>query len=213
MLKIYHAEGRRSERIAWLCEEIGMPYALIFSPGDLMASIDRVRAVNPLMGIVPSVSLDEEILVESGAILQLLHERHGGGALAPAATSPDYPKYLQWFHFAEGSAAPRFITEFLLQRAVDGEPPAIVKNQFGRSDQVLGYLEDFLVGHPYFGGPLFSLADIMMHFNITFISMVAQHDMTPYPATLDWLARVEDRPAFRRMRTRALPNGFIGVPT
>ena len=26
---IYHAEGRRSERIVWLCEELGVPYELV----------------------------------------------------------------------------------------------------------------------------------------------------------------------------------------
>jgi glutathione S-transferase len=212
MLSIYHAEGRRSERIIWLCEEIGLPYDLVFVPGDLMASLQRLRDVEPLMGMAPTICYDGEVLVESGAILQLLHERHGRGALAPAAQSGDYPGYLQWLHFAEGSAAPRFITEFLLARAITGEPSPLVKSQFGRSARVLAYLEGFLSDHPYFGGEIFSLADIMMHFNINFVSMVARIDMQPFPATMAWFATVEARPAFRRMRAAALPNGFIGIP-
>lgn len=213
MLKIYHAEGRRSERIVWLCEEIGLPYDLVFEPGDLMASIKILRSINPMMGMVPTVDYEGEVLVESGAILQLVHERHGNGALAPSSESADYPKYLQWFHFAEGSAAPRFITEFLLKRATGGDPPPIVQSQMGRSDQVLRFLENFLAEHPYFGGTVFSLADIMMHFNINFISMVTRHDMTPYPSVMKWFATVEERPAFKRMREISLPNGFIGIPT
>lgn len=213
VLTIYHAEGRRSERIVWFCEEIDMPYTLKFASGDLRASGEMAREVNPLMAMFPTVVYNDQVLVESAAILQLLQERHGNGKLAPAGDSPDYPKYLQWLHFAEGSAAPRFITEFLLQKAVgDNPPPPIVKAQLGRSDQVLTYLEDFLNRHPYFGGSEFSIADIMMLFNINFMSMVARHDMAPYPKVMDWKSRVESRPAFKRMREVALPNGFIGVP-
>ena len=36
---IYHLEGRRSERIVWLMEELGLPYKLEFKRGDL-AGID-----------------------------------------------------------------------------------------------------------------------------------------------------------------------------
>lgn len=212
-LEIYHVEGRRSERICWFCEEAGLPYELKFKSNDLMGSLALGREVNPLMPMFPTVVYDGEVLVESAAILQLLQSRHAPGQLAPAVESPHYPKYLQWLHFAESSAAPRMITEFLLERAVpDGELPPVVKLQIGRSDQVLRYLEDFLSAQPYFGGPAFSMADIMMHFDINFISMVARRDMGPYPKVMDWFARVEARPAFKRMRAAALPNGFIGVP-
>jgi hypothetical protein len=37
-LTIYHLEGRRSERIVWLCEELGIPYKLEYKRGDLAAS-------------------------------------------------------------------------------------------------------------------------------------------------------------------------------
>jgi glutathione S-transferase len=213
MLTIYHAEGRRSERIVWFCEEIGLPYTLVFKEGDLMESGRLAREVNPLMAMFPTVTYGDAVLVESAAILQLLQERHGDGRLVPAAASPDYPKYLQWLHFAESSGAPRLITEFLLNRAIQGEPPPLVKHQLGRSDQVLRYTEDFLSVHPYFGGDDFSLADIMMHFDINFISLVAKHDMTPYPHNMAWFRKVEERPAFKKMRQVSLPNGFIGVPS
>ena len=212
MLTIYHAEGRRSERIVWFCEEIGLPYKLMFKSGDLAASGKLAQSVNPLMAMFPTVVYDDQVMVESAAILQFLQERYGKGRLAPSKDDPDYLKYLQWLHFAEGSAAPRFTTEFLLTKALTGDPPPIVKAQMGRSDQVLRYMEDYLSRHPYFGGDEFSIADIMMHFDINFMSMVAKHDMTPNPKLMDWFARVESRPAFKKMRQVALPNGFIGVP-
>ena len=32
---IYHLEGRRSERIVWLMEELALPYELVYVRGDL----------------------------------------------------------------------------------------------------------------------------------------------------------------------------------
>jgi glutathione S-transferase len=212
VITIYHMEGRRSERIVWFCEEIGLPYKLMFKRGDMAASSKMAHDVNPLMAMFPTVVYNGQVMVESGAILQLLQERYAHGKLAPAKDSPDYPKYLQWLHFAEGSAAPRFITEFLLLHAITGEPTPLVKSQLGRTDQVLKYLEDYLSGHPYFGGSEFSIADIMMDFEINFESMVAKHDMTPYPHVMAWFNTVHQRPAFIRMRQISLPDGFIGVP-
>ena len=38
-LTIYHIEGRRSERIVWLCEELGRPYKLEYKRGNIAASM------------------------------------------------------------------------------------------------------------------------------------------------------------------------------
>jgi glutathione S-transferase len=212
-LIIHHIEGRRSERIVWLCEELGLPYDLRFKLGDPPGSARMARDANALMPMFPTVIFDGEVLVESAAVLQLLHENYGEGRLAPPVSSPEYPKYLQWLHFAEGSAAPRFITEFLLKKGVQGEPPPIVKSQIGRSAQALRYLDDHLSRESYFGGHQFSLADIMMHFPINFIFMVGGAALSDYPNIARWIPSVEQRPAFERMREISLPNGFIAVPS
>jgi glutathione S-transferase len=211
-LTIYHIEGRRSERVVWFCEEIGLPYTLKFKPGDLMGSMALISQVNPLMRVAPTVKYGDTVMTESSAILQLLQETHAGGALAPARDSADYPKYLEWLHFAEGSAAPRLITEFLLRSVKGGEIPPIVQMQIGKAAAALAYLESHLVNHPYFGGNAFSLADIMMHFDIQFAKIIARMDMSPYPHLLGWLDNVESRPAFVKMRQVSLPSGFLGVP-
>jgi glutathione S-transferase len=212
LLTIYHLEGRRSERIVWFCEEIGLPYELVFKPGDLAGSIALIREFHPQMPVAPVVRYEDVTLMESGAILQLLQERHAHGRLAPGRDSRDYPHYLQWLHFAEGSAAPRLISEFLLGLVKGGEMPPIVQSQIGKAAQTLAYLDDYLSKHAYFGGGEFSIADIMMHFDVQFAKMIAHFDTTPAPNLLAWLATVERRPAFHAMRQVALPNGFIGVP-
>jgi glutathione S-transferase len=68
-LTIYHVEGRRSQRVIWLCEELGIPCQLSFKRGDILGSMDAIRAVNPLMPVAPTVRIDDTVMVESGAIL------------------------------------------------------------------------------------------------------------------------------------------------
>src|ERR1700722_15699338 len=102
-LTIYHIEGRRSERIVWLCEELGLRYKLESKPGDIAASMKTIQDVAPLVPVAPAVRSGDQVMVESGAIIELILARAGNGRLAPAVNSPDYPYCLQWMHFAEGS--------------------------------------------------------------------------------------------------------------
>ena len=55
-ITIYHLEGRRSERIVWLMEELGLPYTLKFKQGDLAGSMAPIRAINPEMPVAPTVT-------------------------------------------------------------------------------------------------------------------------------------------------------------
>ena len=52
-ITIYHLEGRRSERIVWLMEELGLPYKLEFKRGDLAGSAAAIKEVNPAMPVAP----------------------------------------------------------------------------------------------------------------------------------------------------------------
>ena len=54
-ITIYHLEGRRSERVIWLMEELGFPYDLKFVNNNLGASIMEIRKVNPGMPTAPTV--------------------------------------------------------------------------------------------------------------------------------------------------------------
>src|SRR5688572_12049294 len=75
-ITIYHLEGRRSERIVWLMEELGLAYKLEFKRGDLAGSMAAIRAINPVVPMAPTVKYGDQILVESGAIMDLILTRH-----------------------------------------------------------------------------------------------------------------------------------------
>jgi glutathione S-transferase len=216
VLTIYHSEGRRSESVVWLCEEIGLPYDLVFTRGDLAASAATIREVNPLMPVAPTIRYGDRIMVETGAILQYLLSQHGEGRLAPAVSSPDYADYLQWLHFAEGSAAARLLADMLRMRLTGAAE--IVPNRFPGSyhllvgsREILAFADAYLAGHPYFGGQMFCAADIAMAIVPKFAERLPGVDMADYPHLTAWQAKVEARPAFTRMRAAALPDGVVPI--
>ena len=83
MIQIYHLEGRRSERIVWLLEELNIPYELNYVRGDLRGSMALVHALGHEMPMVPTVVIEDQILVESGAIIETILARYAPGELTP----------------------------------------------------------------------------------------------------------------------------------
>ena len=212
-LTIYHIEGRRSERIVWLCEELGLPYKLEFKRGDIAASMQTIRGINPLMPVAPTVRYGDQILVESGAIMELLLARQGNGRLKPPVDSPDYPYYLQWMHFAEGSFASRAIADYRVTMIQGRSEPAAGRPRLVDSDAVVKFADDFLVKHPYFGGNEFSAADIIMWFPVNFAGGLNIVELNEFPNVVAWRKKVEARPAYLRMLKVARPDGMVGSPT
>ncbi len=203
---IYHLEGRRSERIVWLMEELGLPYELRFKRGDLKGSMALIRAINPIVPMAPTVQYGDQILVESGAIIELILDRHGAGKLKPALDSADLPHYLIWMHFAEGSLAARLFSDY---RAWMAKPPE-VRSPLVDSEAVVQFAENFLSDHPWFGGAEFSGADIMMLFPLNVATALNLVDEKQFPNVAAWKAKIEERPALKRTREKALPDGLIG---
>jgi len=204
---IYHLEGRRSERLVWLMEELGLPYKLEFKRGDLMRSMDLIRAFSPIVPMAPTVVYGDQVLVESGAIIELILNRHAPGRLQPDLTSVDYPHHLMWMHFAEGSLAARLFSDY---RAWMQKPPT-ERSRLVDSEAVVEFAEQFLRTHAWFGGADFSAADIMMLFPLRVATELNLVDKAQFPKIEAWKAKVEARPAYKRMLAKARPDGMIGA--
>ncbi len=205
-ITIYHLEGRRSERIVWLMEELGLPYTLEYTRGDLAASMAAIRAVNPEMPVAPTVAIGDQIVVESGAIIETIIDRYAPGALTPARESTDYPTHLMWMHFSEGSLAARAIADY---RVWQISPPER-RSPLVDAHKVVQYADDFLADHEWFGGEEFTAADIMMLFPLNFAMTLNIVDASKYTNILAWRERIEARPAYQRMLEKARPDGMIG---
>jgi glutathione S-transferase len=217
---IHHIEGRRSERIAWLCEEFGWPYQLRYVRGDVLGSLTALGDAH-VMRMAPIVEHGDVTMVESGAILEYLLLRYGEGRMRPADDSPYIADYLQWMHFSEGSGMYRALTERLVLQLTDNKPPqGLAFIYVGASKRVLDFAEAGLADKPYFAGDHFTAADIMMHFPIRSAGLVlepsadlaaifkdSRSGLGGYPNINAFLDRVVARPAFQRAMATTMPDG------
>lgn len=205
-ITIFHLEGRRSERIVWLMEELGLPYTLEFKRGDLAGSMAKIKAINPGMPVAPTVKIGDQVLVESGAIIETIINRYAPGKLTPPLASADYAENLKWVHYAEGSLASRVIADY---RVWQIKPPT-ARSPLVDSEAVVQYAEDYLGKHPWFGGAEFGTGDIMMVFPLNFAMELNIVDKPSFPNIIAWKKKIEARPAYQRMLAKARPDGMIG---
>jgi glutathione S-transferase len=227
-IKIYHIEGRRSFRVAWLCEELGIPYELIYERGDILRSMLTIRASHPIMPMAPVVEINGKAVVESGAILDILIERNGGGAMKPPVASEDFLFHTQWMYFAEGTAQARMLAWRIVATALGMEvdelpegyrphinkaaevpppgPTSILEFLIGPR-AIFDAVEAHLTRYPYFGGSQFSAADIMMHYQVRHAMLMSQIDLAEYPTSAKWRKHVEERDAYLRADQNCHPDG------
>src|SRR5690606_20484772 len=104
-LIVHHLNNSRSQRILWLLEEIGALYEIRFFDRDPETNLApaELLAVHPL-GKSPVIEDDGRVIIESGAFVEYLCERHGGVALFSGRGTEEHLRDLEWMHFAEGSA-------------------------------------------------------------------------------------------------------------
>jgi glutathione S-transferase len=206
-IAIYHLENRRSERIVWLMEELGLPYKLVFTRGNLAASMAEIRKVNPGMPVAPTVTIGNEVLTESGAIIEVILNRYAPGKLTPPLASTDYGQHMIWMHHAEGSLAGRVIADYRVWMIA----PPKQRSPLVDSEAEYQFAEDYLAKHPWFGGAEFTAADIMMVFPLNFGMALNVVDKTKFPNINAWKAKIEARPAYQRMLAKARPDGMVGA--
>jgi glutathione S-transferase len=197
MIKLYFAPRTRALRIVWLLEELGLPYQL--ERVDFVPTARRFFAQRTPLGKLPVIEDGDVTMCESGAIVEYLLERHGGGRLAPAVGTPERAAFLQWLHFAESTAFPPLgiVVWLTVYREDAAQHAAIVEDARGRAASGLEFLERELDDGAYLLGDEFSAADVMMGFTLVAARLLGVLD-DRFPALQRYLARLEARPAFQK---------------
>jgi glutathione S-transferase len=207
VLTVHHLGKSQSERVVWLCEELGIPYELKRyerDPATILAP-PEYKALSP-MGTAPVITDGDTVLAESGAITEYIIAKHGAGRLALAPDHPDFADYLHWFHFANGTLQAVLGRNMVLRRL---DPPAdhpMVVSTKGRLERALAVVEARLGEAPYFAGDGFTAADIMSVFSLTTMRLFMPVDLAPYPAILAYLQRIGARDAYRRALQKGDPD-------
>ncbi|WP_232494841.1 glutathione S-transferase family protein [Novosphingobium kaempferiae] len=207
MIVVHHLARSQSERIAWLCEELSLPYTI--ARYERLERNGRApeafKALHPL-GIAPLVESDGRMLAESGAIVDHILARHGDGRLQVAPESRDFDAFLFWKHFANATFLPAIITNLItaMAGATDERVLEIVRM---RLSPIYPFIEDRLSQAPFFAGERFTAADIMMVFPLTTQRHFHPRDHSGFPAISRYLSQIGQRPAYQAAMARAEP-GF-----
>jgi glutathione S-transferase len=207
MLTIHHLGHSQSERIVWLCEELGIPYKLELYTRDSVTRLSppELRALHPL-GAAPVIEHDDLMLAESGAIMEYIIAKFGNGRLALPPSHPDFAKYLYWFHFANSNMQPVMSRNMLVHRLnlPDDNPVKVSTRE--RLDRALGTLETRLSDTTWLAGETFTAADIMIVFTLTTMRLFYPLDLAPWKNILAYLQRVGARPAYQAAMKKGDPD-------
>ncbi len=204
MLTVHHLGKSQSERIVWLCEELGIPYELkLYARAPVLAP-DDYRALHPI-GSAPVITDGDLTLAESGAVVEWIIAKHGAGRLSVGKDDPAFADYLYWFHFANGTLQPAVMRLMISGRFSPPEDHPALKLGQGRMQRILGHLETRLSKVPYLAGDSFTAADIMTVFSLTTMRYFQPYDLSGYPCILQYLVRIGARPAYQRAMLKGDP--------
>jgi glutathione S-transferase len=206
MLTIHHLATSQSERIVWLCEELGIPYALkrYARRTDNRLAPPEYKALHP-MGIAPVISDADLVLGESGAIVAYIVETYGDGRLIRRRGDAGFADYLYWFHFANGTLQPLMGRLMYLERADPSEKNIPLQAAKERFALVFATMEERLGEVAYLAGPELTAADIMSVFSLTTMRLFRATDLSQYPNILAYLQRIGARAGYQRAMAKAEP--------
>ena len=207
MLRIHHLGHSQSERIVWLCEELGLTYEIRHYTRDpvTILSPPELKALHPL-GAAPLIEDGDLLLAESAAIVEYVIVKHGGGRLKLGPAHPDYAAFLYWFHFSNGSLQPAMGRLLMMSRVRLPTDHSVQASVQGRLDRVMAHVEARLGEAPYLAGREFTAADIMSVFSLTTMRLFQPVDLAPHPNILAYLQRIGERPAYRRAMAKGEPD-------
>jgi glutathione S-transferase len=208
MLTVIHLQTSRSDRVIWLLEEIGLGDDPGYSIETHLRDPNTGRAGPSLTTLhpyakAPMLRDGNTLLLESGAICEYVMGRYGDGGLRPEVGDADWPDYLQWMHFAEGSAMLPILLDHFQAAGLAGPPgesPLAAMAQAGLR-QLYSYVESILAERAWLAGSRFTAADVMMGWVVEAVEN--RGETGPYPAMAAYVERIRARAGYQRARERA----------
>ncbi len=218
MLTVHHLNNSRSQRILWLLEELSLPYEIKKyqrDPKTLLAP-PELKAIHPL-GKSPLLTDDEQVIAESGVIIDYVVGKYGAGRLRPADGTPERLRYNYWLQYAEGSAMSPMLLSLIFSKIPKEPMPFLVKPiAKAISDKImemfvqpqiklhLDYMESELRKSEWFAGNEFSAADIQMSFVVEAAN--ARGGLgRERPRLQAYFERIHARPAYQKALDKGGP--------
>jgi len=205
MITVHHLNDSRSQRILWLLEELGLPYEIKhYQRLPTRLAPPELAAIHPV-GKSPVITDQGKTVFESGAIVDYVIRRHGGGRLQPDPQTPAYDDYQMWLHYAEGSAMLPLMLNLYVSRLGEGGAPLHPRIESEIANH-LGYLDAHLKSRHFLVGDSLTGADIQM----SFIPEIAEvYGKRAAFSNLDaWIRNLHVRPAWKKALEKGGPYRF-----
>ncbi|PZO10973.1 MAG: glutathione S-transferase [Lysobacteraceae bacterium] len=222
MVIVHHLNNSRSQRVLWLLEELGVPYEVKRYERDAktMLAPPELRAVHPL-GKSPVISDGDEVVAESGAIIEYLADKYGQGTLLPPHGTAGRRRANYWLHYAEGSLMPPLLMSLVFTKVRSAPMPFFAKPiAQGIADKVmesfvtpnvtsnLDFLEEELGKSTWFGGEDFGVSDIQLSFPLEAAASRGGLGASR-PRLAAFLDRIHGRPAYQRALEKGGPYDLL----
>ena len=205
-LIVHHLNNSRSQRILWLLEELNLNYEIRHHQRDAVTNLapPELLAVHPL-GKSPVIEDDGKVIYESAAIVEYICERHGGAHLVPARGTDDHIRYLEFLHFAEGSAMTPILLNLYTGRL--GEAAAPLRPRIDEQLQChFQYMEDQILPSGWYVGDALTGADIMLSFPAE--AAVKMGYAADKPKLTAYVAAIHARPAYQKALEKGGPYAY-----
>lgn len=194
-LVFYHNPQSRAAMVHLMLEEVGAPYKTVlvdFEKGE--HKTPEFLAINP-MGKLPTIVHKGTVVTESGAIIAYLADAFPQAGLAPAIGDPTRGAYLRWLFFGAGCVDAALVDK-LMQRPEVERKGAL---GYGSYEDVLNALKQTLSRTPYLTGDRFTAADLYVGSQLNWAAMFGAPGVKDDPVLGAFLARVADRPVYKRL--------------
>ena len=226
MITLHHLEHSRSQRILWLLEELGVEYQVKHYSRDPKTSLapPELLAIHPL-GKSPVITDGDDVVAESGAIIEFLVDRYDDGRLLPAENTPERLAYTYWLHYAEGTFMPFMLMSLIMARIEESPVPFFIKPvtkgiaakvRGGFLDQNiqrnLDFMEQTLAKSEWFCGKAMTAADIQMSFPVE--AAAVRTDLAEsYPMLNRFLEKIHALPGYKAALEKGGPYQLMGGKT
>jgi len=195
-ITLYYAPRTRAARVAFLLEELGIPYDRKVL--DLAAGDNKQPAyldVHP-HGLVPALCDGDTMVFETAAICMHLADRFPEKGLAPAPGTPDRAAYYQWIVYSVATLEPALADIFVQGQRPEGErDAAVLRSGRERFAQSAAVLENALK-RPYLVGGRFGVADILIGSMLVWGGVMGL--LEAHPRLAEYAGQISARPAFGR---------------
>jgi glutathione S-transferase len=206
-MKLYHCRDSRSLRPLWALEEMGIPCEVEELPFPPRVFRKDYLGINPL-GTVPYFVDGETRMTESVAICHYLVERYRQHEFGLQPEHPEYGSYLNWLYHSDATITfpQTVVLRYTLLEPPERRLPQAVEDYRAFYLGRLRLLDAHIAGREFLCDDRFTIADICVGYALYLgsLPMIGMGEAYSAPVRA-YLARLVERPAFRRAAARGAP--------